>query len=247
MVHHPQPLKERIAHAVFRLSAQQSRLEHMSARLKQRDQEMFQRCIGAQVAKDSAHARIYANECAEIRKIAKVVLASQLALERAILRLQTVEEFGDVLVQIAPVIDVVKETKSHIAGVIPEVGNELEEVNSMLSDLSLETGETEDQELETDINSEEARKVLQESTAVAEEKMKEQFPKIPEMDQLPNKLILVPEGGEAVFLEEAVLDFVKDHNGELSLSDCATSLGASYDDIKKTIVRLRDEGRITLD
>jgi len=247
MVHHPQPLKERIAHAVFRLSAQQSRLEHMSARLKQRDQEMFQRCIGAQVAKDSAHARIYANECAEIRKIAKVVLAGQLALERAILRLQTVEEFGDVLVQIAPVIDVVKETKSHIAGVIPEVGNELEEVNSMLSDLSLETGETDDQELEADINSEEARKVLQESTAVAEEKMKEQFPKIPEMDQLPNKLILVPEGGEAVFLEEAVLDFVKDHNGELSLSDCATSLGASYDDIKKTIVRLRDEGRITLD
>ena len=247
MVHHPQPLKERIAHAVFRLSAQQSRLEHMSARLKQKDQEMFQRCIGAQVAKDSAHARIYANECAEIRKIAKVVLASQLALERAILRLQTVEEFGDVLVQIAPVIDVVKETKSHIAGVIPEVGNELEEVNSMLSDLSLETGETDDQELEADINSEEARKVLQESTAVAEEKMKEQFPKIPEMDQLPNKLILVPEGGEGVFLEEAVLDFVKDHNGELSLSDCATSLGASYDDIKKTIVRLRDEGRITLD
>jgi len=57
----------------------------------------------------------------------------------------------------------------------------------------------------------------------------------------------VPEGGEGVFLEEAVLDFVKDHNGELSLSDCATSLGASYDDIKKTIVRLRDEGRITLD
>jgi len=94
-------------------------------KLKQRDQELFQRCIGAQVAKDSAHSKIYANECAEIRKIAKTVLASELALERAVLRLQTVEEFGEVLVQIAPVMDVVKETKSQISGVVQKLGMNL--------------------------------------------------------------------------------------------------------------------------
>jgi division protein CdvB (Snf7/Vps24/ESCRT-III family) len=246
MVHHQEPLKEKIAHAIFRLSAQQSKLEHTSAKLKQRDQELFQRCIGAQVAKDSSHARIYANECAEIRKIAQVVLSSQLALERAVLRLQTVEEFGDVLVQIAPVIDVVKETKSQIAGVIPEVGNELEEVNSMLSDMSLETGEPEETNLDTSVNNEEARKVLQESCAIAEEKIKEQFPKIPELEQIPNKLILVPEGGDGVFLEDAIFNYVKDHNCEFSLSECASSLGIPDEDVKKAIVRLQDEGRIRL-
>jgi division protein CdvB (Snf7/Vps24/ESCRT-III family) len=247
MVHHQQPLKERIAHAIFRLSAQQSKLEHTSSKLRQRDQELFQRCIGAQVSKDSAHAKIYANECAEIRKIAKVVLSSQLAIERAVLRLQTVEEFGDVLVQIAPVIDVVKETKSQIAGVVPEVGNELEEVNSMLSDMSLETGEPEDPAFENTVNNEEARRVLQESSAIAEEKVKEQFPKIPEFDQIPNKLILIPDGGEGIPLEDAIFAYVKDHNCEFSLSDCASSLGVSDDDIKKSIVKLRDEGRIALD
>ena len=218
----------------------------MSARLKQRDQEMFQRCIGAQVAKDSSHARIFANECSEIRKIAKVVLASQLALERAILRLQTVEEFGDVLVQIAPVINVVKETKSHIAGVVPEVGNELEEVNAMLSDMSLEAGEAEAPGAEPEINNDEARKVLVESATIAEEKMKEQFPSIPEMEQIPEKLVLIPDGGTAIPLEEAVLSYVRDHNGEFSLVDCSTCLGTSSEDVKRAMLKLRDEGRITL-
>ncbi len=247
MVLHQQPLKERIAHAIYRLSTQQSKLEHTSAKLRGRDQELFQRCIGAQVAKDSSHAKIYANECAEIRKIAKIVLVSELALERAVLRLQTVEEFGDVLVQIAPVIDVVKETKSQIAGVVPEVGNELEEVNSMLSDMSLETGETEDTSLETVVNNGEARKVLDESSAIAEEKIKEQFPKIPEMDQIPTKLILVPDGGEGIPLEEAIFSYARDHSCEFSLSDCASSLGVSDDDVRKMMVRLRDEGKIRLD
>jgi division protein CdvB (Snf7/Vps24/ESCRT-III family) len=219
----------------------------MSAKLRQRDQELFQRCIGAQVAKDSSHARIYANECAEIRKIAKVVFSSQLAIERAALRLQTVEEFGDVLVQIAPVINVVKETRSQIAGVIPEVGNELEEVNSMLSDMSLETGEPEDSTFENMIENEEAKKVLQESSAIAEEKVKEQFPKIPELDQVSNKHILVPDGVEGTSLEEAIFTYMKDHNCEFSLSDCASSLGVSDDDIKKALVKLRDEGRIALE
>jgi len=216
-------------------------------KLKQRDRELFQRCIGAQVAKDSAHSKIYANECAEIRKIAKVVLASELALERAVLRLQTVEEFGEVLVQIAPVMDVVKETKSQISGVVPEVGNELEEINSMLSDLSVEAGETEETAFDASVSSEEAKKVLRESSAIAEEKVKEQFPKIPEMEHIPNKLILLPEGGEPITLEDALFMYVKDHNDEFSLTDCSSSLGIPDDDLRRTLLKLRDEGRITLD
>ena len=124
---------------------------------------MFQRCIGAQLSKDTAHAALYANECAEIRKMAHITMSSELALERVILRLQTVEEFGDVMAQLAPVIGVVRETRGRIAGVIPEVAGELGEVNSMLSDMSLETGEVQDQDIEMAASNSEARKVLEES------------------------------------------------------------------------------------
>ena len=102
----------------------------MYSRLQQRDRDLFQRCAGAQVSKDLGHAKIYANECAEIRKIAKVVLGSQLALEKVILRLETVEEFGSIMSQMAPVMSIVRETKAKIAGVVPQVANELDEVNT---------------------------------------------------------------------------------------------------------------------
>jgi len=59
--------------------------------------------------------------------MAHLTLSSELALERVILRMQTVEEFGDIMAQIAPVIGVVRETRGRIAGVIPEVANELGE------------------------------------------------------------------------------------------------------------------------
>jgi len=80
---------------------------------------MFQRTVGAELSKDSSHARLYANECAEIRKMAHIVLSSRTCLERVILRLQTIEEFGDIMTQIAPVIGIVRETRGRIAGVIP--------------------------------------------------------------------------------------------------------------------------------
>src|ERR1700745_149199 len=168
-----------MSQALFRLGSQKEKLEHMSSRLQQRDKEMFQRCIGAQLSKDSAHAALYANECAEIRKMAHITLSSELALERVILRLQTIEEFGDVMAQLAPVIGVVREPRGRIAGVIPEVAGELGEVNSMLSDMSLETGEVQDQDLDMQASSSEARKVLEESNVIASQQMKERFPELP--------------------------------------------------------------------
>src|SRR2546422_1059065 len=118
---HTIPLKERIEQALFRLNTQKAKLEQTSMRLQQRDKEMFQRTVGAELSKDGSHARLYANECAEIRKMAHIVLSSELALERVILRLQTIEEFGDIMTQIAPVIGIVRETRGRIAGVIPAV------------------------------------------------------------------------------------------------------------------------------
>src|SRR3989442_5047918 len=112
--------------------------------------------------------------------MAHLTLSSELALERVILRMQTVEEFGDIMAQIAPVIGVVRETRGRIAGVIPEVANELGEVNNMLSDMSMETGQVgEDQAFDMSASSTEARKVLEESSAIAFQQMKERFPELP--------------------------------------------------------------------
>jgi division protein CdvB (Snf7/Vps24/ESCRT-III family) len=260
---HPIPLKERVDQALYRLATQKEKLEHMSSRLQQRDKEMFQRCIGAQLSKDNAHAALYANECAEIRKMAHITLSSELALERVVLRLQTIEEFGDIMAQIAPVIGVVRETRGRIAGVIPEVATELGEVNNMLSDMELETGQIPDQGADFQTSSDEAKKVLEESSAIASQQMKERFPELPSPEPRqatavprsqapePRIPIAVSSGGIEeeleVPLEDRVLGYIKSHNGELSVNSASAELAVPAEDIRESLQKLKDDGKIVMD
>lgn len=246
---HPVPLKERIEHASFRLHVQLEKLEHMYTRLHQRDTDLFQRCVGAQVSNDLGHSRIYANECAEIRKIAQVVLSSQLALEKVILRLETVEEFGTIMSQLAPVMGIVKETKSKIAGIVPQVANELEEVNNMLGDLTVETGEVTANTLPIETTDGEARKVLEETGLIAEQKLHEHFPDLPTLD---NTQVAVPEPAISIpdmetDIDEQVYEYARKHDGEMSVESCAQELHASPVQVKTAIQRLRENGKVVIE
>ena len=193
------PLKEKIAHAVYRLECQRTKLQESASHIQQRDRDMFERCIGAKGANDGAHAIIYANECVEIRKMAKIVLGSELALERVILRLETIEEVGDLLVQMAPVVGIVHETKGRLKGIIPEVSSELAEINSVLNDTLIETGQVSGANVAIETGSEEAKKVLEEATALAEQKMSDSFPELP-LPPTPTKKL---EAAEPIAQAEA--------------------------------------------
>jgi len=246
---HPVPLKERIAEASFRLQAQLDRLEQMYTKLQQRDRDLFQRCVGAQVSKDIDHARIYANESAEIRKIAKVVLGSQLALERVILRLETVRDFGDMMVQMAPVMSIVKDTKSKIAGIVPQVATELEEVNDTLADLANEaTTDTTMTSMPIEPTDDDAKKVLEETGLVAEQKLRDHFPDLPNLETNSTVHILETASGNGDHdFEEKVFDYARQHNGQFSVHVCAKDLGASPDLVQTALGRLRESGKIVIE
>jgi len=244
---HSAPLKERIEHAKFRLQTQYEKLDQTYSRIQQRDKELFQRCVGAQLSNDFAHAKIFANECAEIRKIAKVVLGSELALERVILRLETVGEFGTIYAEIAPVIGIVKETRSKIASIVPQVANELDEVNNLLGDLTVETGEVTSSSVSTEASDAEAKKILEETGLIAEERLREHFPDIPSMSETSASALLesATNTGNGDIQAE-VYRYAKEHP-TFSLSTCATELGKSPDEIKIAIDKLRDNGKIFVD
>jgi len=250
---HPVPLKERIVHASFRLHAQLEKLDHMYTKLHQRDTDLFQRCVGAQASNDPGHAKIYANECAEIRKIASVVLSSQLALERVILRLETVEEFSEVMVEISPLMSIVKETKSKISGIVPQVATELDEVNNLLGDLTDEAGDVTSNSLQIEANDDEARKVLEETGLIAEQKVRDHFPDLSAVESKPQaKREAIPEFATMIpdmeaGIEERVYDYARKHNGELSIQSCAQDIGKSPEEVKVAILRLRDNGKVAIE
>jgi division protein CdvB (Snf7/Vps24/ESCRT-III family) len=176
---HPTPMKQRINECLFKLKVQQRKLERTGYHMQQRDQALYGKCVLAIQGKNTQLASMYANECAEIRKMAKVVLHSELALEQVTLRLEAVEEFGTIAATMMPVASVVRTLKTQLEGVMPEVSLELSEINETLEGLTVEVGEATETSFDVNASSDESQKILQEANTIAEQKMRERFPELP--------------------------------------------------------------------
>jgi len=177
--HHKPGVKEQLSTALYRLRVQQNKLEAAATRMQQHDRDIFAKCVNSQMAHDTPRAAMYANECAEVRKMAKVTLQCQLALEQVSLRLETIEEFGDIARMMAPVASVVHSIKNQISGVIPEVGFELSEIGEVLNGVVVEVGEASGSTYDTAASGAEAQRIMSEANAIAEQHMRERFPDLP--------------------------------------------------------------------
>jgi len=177
----PTPLKYRISTSLSTMKVQLRKIENTSRHLEQRDRMLREKCVAALQAKDHSLASMYANECAEIRKIVKITLHSELALEQVALRLETVKEFGDIAYTMSSVSGVVGLLKNNLRNVIPEVSLKLSEVHDSLEDMVVEVGEATEESVDSEATSGEAQRILTEANVVAEQKMKERFPELPTM------------------------------------------------------------------
>ena len=177
--HHRPSAKEQVSTALYRLKAQQNKLEAAAARMQQHDKEIFDKCVSSQLGHDSARAAMYANECAEVRKMAKVTVQCQMALEQVSLRLETIQEFGDVASMMSPVANVVHSIKNQISGVMPEVGLELGQIGELLSSVVDDAGEVTGSSYDVATPTAESNKILEEANSIAEQHVKDRFPELP--------------------------------------------------------------------
>jgi division protein CdvB (Snf7/Vps24/ESCRT-III family) len=174
-----QPLKPRMDFAVKKIDAQISRLDQANERFTQKDRALFAKTVDAYAKHDSAHANIYANELAEVRKMAKLTMNARLALDQVSLRIKTVTEFGDIVSTLGPAIGVLRSVSVGMCGVLPEAENELGEIGNMLSGLMFDAGTSGGGSLNFDNVSEDASKILNEAATVAEQKVSANFPDLP--------------------------------------------------------------------
>ncbi len=141
------------------------------------DKELLDRCIKAKISHDKSRATIYANECAEVRKIAKLTLTSHLILEQTILRLETIQQFGDIASVISPIPQLIHTIKSKISGIMPEASCELMDICNELNDVIIQFGD-----ITTPIDSQnnvEAKTILKEAKIIANQEIDKNFPEIP--------------------------------------------------------------------
>ena len=163
---------------IYRLRTQRNKIECMSLMMQRRDKEFFEKCVAARQAGDTARANMYAEECAEVRKIAKTTLHSELALEQLMFKLETAEMIGDIAYLMSPVRGVVGAVGRQIQHLMPEVSFELDQVNGELEGLIVNAGDVSESMMPVDASSPEANTILKEADTLAEQKMKSRFPQL---------------------------------------------------------------------
>jgi division protein CdvB (Snf7/Vps24/ESCRT-III family) len=180
---HQRPLKEQLAVVIYRIRTQRNKIESMSLMMQHRDKEFFDKCVAARAACDMPRANLYAEECVEVRKIAKIALNSELALDQLIFKLETAEIMGDIAYLVHPIKGVVAAVGQQIQHMMPDVSFELGQINETLASIVVNSGDVTESMTPEGIRTAEADKIMQEADTLAEEKIKSRFP---ELHQTPS-------------------------------------------------------------
>jgi hypothetical protein len=125
-------------------------------------------------------AAICANEIAEIRKLIKFLYNVQLAIERVVLRLETIKELSEIVIDLKPALKLLQNVSQDLFQVLPDVSNELNNVNSAISETLCVTKITADESL-IPVNKKTpgGEEILKEVSNFLEQKLAETLPEPP--------------------------------------------------------------------
>ncbi|MEM2352318.1 MAG: hypothetical protein QXT26_07920 [Thermoproteota archaeon] len=163
----------RLRKSIAVLNIQLRKIEGVYARMEEHEKELFDRCVKYTSEGDHARAVLYANECAELRKILLNILKAKLALERVILELHTIETPEDATA-LPKLINVLTALRKQLGGIAPDVSHKINRTADELSRLVARLNII--PPLES--TNREAEKILEEAERTAEERLKDK-PEIP--------------------------------------------------------------------
>ncbi len=179
--HDNEPMAKKAIMANYRIKAALGRIRAYIDKLNARDRELFSRAVEALMRRDEYRAKMYVNEVAEIRSIAKQLLTVEYVLEQASLRLETFLIVGGAIKEVLPVIDIVKEASGLLKGLAPDAWIELTLAMNDLNSVMTSTGFGVAGEHSITLSSAEAKRIFEEAKVVAEQQMKEKFPELPSL------------------------------------------------------------------
>lgn len=177
----PRPIGEAILQSTRQLKMQRVKLEQATIRLRQRDEVLFQECVAEISRNRQDRASIRANELAEVRKLLLMITHCQLALERVILRLETIKEVAEIMADLSPALKSLRAVTENLVNVMPDVAQELENINESISDTLATTHLNSSPELIVPLakKTEAGEEILKEVSSFLEEKLTEQLPAPP--------------------------------------------------------------------
>lgn len=197
------------------LRVQQRKLEQASYRLKQRDRGLFESCMRALKKNNKERAAMCANEIAEVRKLIKFLYSVQLAVERVVLRLETIKELSDIVIDLKPALSLLKDVSSDLFQVLPDVSSELNNVNETIQETLYSTKITADESLiPVGQKTEGGQEVLQEVSTYLERKLADSLPEPPAFSsketEAPIKELVALTASSSEMMESETNEFVRD-------------------------------------
>jgi division protein CdvB (Snf7/Vps24/ESCRT-III family) len=186
----PPPIGEVILQTIRKLEIQRVKLEQVKARLQRRDHALFEACVVYIRKKSHERAAICANELAEVRKLRNMVVQCQLALERVILRLETIKEVSEIFAELKPALKTLRGLTQTLMNVLPNVAMELEKVNESITETLALTRINQDLPLPMPVKTEAGEEILKEASSFLEEKLSRQLPEPPELTRRTPQVIV---------------------------------------------------------
>lgn len=121
-----------------------------------------------------------ANELAEVRKLVKLLSHTQIAIERIILRLETIKELSTLMIDLKPALTALKSVTTNLVSIMPDVAAELGKVNSSIQEtLTITKFSSEPPIMQTNVKTPAGQEILKEVHAVLEERLAEELPQPP--------------------------------------------------------------------
>ena len=175
-----EPLTKRIAGAQREFDIQIAKLDVARGKMQKIHDTIFQKVMHAQRRNQIRYARAYAQELGQVRKMLTMVNSAKLSLEQVKIRLDTVTEFGDVVVTLSPCMSLIRGLAPSLSGIMPQASSSMNDLSEMLGDVidgssmgAMCTG------VEVGAGSEEARAILEEAHNVMVGKAQTAFPDVP--------------------------------------------------------------------
>ena len=126
-----------------------------------------------------------ANELAEVRKLVRLLSQTQIAIERIILRLETVKELSTIIIDLKPALSALKNLTTNLVSVMPDVASELDEINNSIRETLTVTKLSSEPPIIQPMKTADGQEILEEVNTVLEQKLSEQLPEPPAPGPLP--------------------------------------------------------------
>ncbi len=260
-------IKSKISSTIKEIEFHRKELENLRAKLDQRRKGLFDTTVKAMMTKDQEKATIYANEWAELRKVGKVVYASELALTQVVLRLESIVDVGDVMSHMSQAFRVLNKVNKTVQGLVPSLDQASSDINNALAETMNGMGNI-SPTIQLNIQNESGEEIVEQARRLAEERAEEMkrtlmvSPRLiqREAPEIQQRIPILATGDdldeESQILgtiykphspddaEERVLQYAAIHNGNVDITDASTVLKMPSDDVEQAMLTLMAQGKV---